>query len=240
MTEDIGGNELEVPRNHIIDFYTPENIKDQGYDSHLQDALSLLRMGPHELIDINGVHSTIDWQSDYTLTTENTPGTTKIKLWEQVQEQGREPFLLVDWNTKDGVVGVVEGREYTYAGTDEKAIFINWIVVKNSGTNDDDIYTYRGQNVASRMYDKVESVAREHGVKLLIAGINTDNPRSAGFHTKQGFRNESFSGELAADGSQKPHRTPNGAFIPPYSSEDTDSNGNVLKTNIDFYTKRLQ
>lgn len=202
----------EIPRSepisgwHCIDVYTPENIKGLAYDSHLQDALALLRRGIWELRDINGLEMTRREQSKYFLdegdlpdSTGNNP-VTMMKYWETQREAGRQPFLLVDWNTKDGIVGVVEGRIYNFYATQEETLFVNWVVVRNSGSNDDDGYSYRGRKVGEQLYSKVEELGRAYGVTLLIAGVNPLNSRSARFHEKSEFSKEQFSAELTPDG----------------------------------------
>lgn len=236
----------EIPRSerisdwHCVDVYTPENIGGLGNDPHLHDALFLLRCGIWELRDMNGIEMTLREQSKYEIANAYGYGNTFIGYWELQKTNNREPFLLVDWNTKDGIVAVAEGRKYFYAGTGEEAIFINWVVIRDTGSNDNDDYTYRGKKVAKRLYDKIEEQALECGVTLLIAGVNPLNGRSARFHEKSGFSKEQFSGEVASDGNPLPHRTPNGAFIPSFPIHGTDSRNNPVEGAIEFHTKRLR
>lgn len=264
MTEELAGEEPQVPSHHIM-VYTPENIQDLGYDSHLLDALSLLRQGIHELRDEDGIHSANEWKSSYSLVVENDSNTTRIALWEYMKEQQklvearkelskaemvekkRYPFLLVEWNTKDGIIGVLEGRRYIYEPTGDPAIFINWVVVRDYGSNDTDTYTYRGRHVvADSLYSKVEEMARQNGVKLIIAGVNSKNKSSQTFHEKRGFVNESTDKE----DNPQPYATDSGAFIPPFAINDIDSQGNKIVDkdsngketvrNTEFFTKRLK
>lgn len=232
-----------TPQRYFVDVFTPDTL---AYDSHTHDALFLLRRGIWELNDINGSEFTAHNQPDYDLRSKEVlpnakgAGTGVLEYWEAVQDQGREPFLMVVSNIKDGVVGVLEGRKYTYAGTDEPAIFVNWVVVENSGRNDSDEYSYRGKEVGNLMYDKLEEMAREHGIGLLIVGINDKNSKAIRFHEKRGFVKEEFAGELDEEGNPKPHATDRGIFHPPYPVEGFDSNGNRVEGVIEIYSKRLR
>lgn len=232
-----------TPMRHFVDVFTPDTLV---YDSHTQDALFLLRRGIWELHDINGSEFTAHNQPDYDLRPQEVfphakgTGTGVLEYWEAVQAQGREPFLMVVSNIKDGVVGVLEGRKYTYAGTNEPAIFVNWVVVENSGRNDSDEYSYRGKEVGNLMYDTLEEMAREQGIGLLIAGVNAANTKAIRLHEKRGFVKEEFAGELDEKGEPHPHATEHGIFHPPYQIEDTDSEGNKVEGIIEVYSKRLR
>lgn len=232
----------KILSSHHIDVFTPETIAGLGYDSHLQDAMFLLRQGIWELRDMNGMQSVRDWQPEYDVIVEDSA--TNITLWKHIEEGNRQqhddrkPFLLIDWNTRDGIVGVVEGREYHYRGTGERAIFINLVVVRNCASNDDDEYSYRGKRlVGGRLYKKVEELARNNTVTLLIAGVNCENKGSVRFHEKNGFVNEQYSEELAISGPDFAYRTENGAYVPPYREVD---DGSSFERVIEFYTKRLR
>lgn len=242
----------EIPRSepisgwHCIDVYTPENIKGLAYDSHLQDALALLRRGIWELRDINGLEMTRREQLKYFLDEGDLPDNTGnnpvalMKYWETQREAGRQPFLLVDWNTKDGIVGIVEGRIYNFYATEEEALFVNWVVVRDSGSNDDDGYSYRGRKVGEQLYNKVEELSRAYGVTLLIAGVNPANSPSIRFHRKRGFSSEQSLGLRSPNGYPIPHPTENGAFIPSFPIYGTDSRNNPVEGAIEFHTKRLR
>ncbi len=148
-------------------------------------------------------------------------------------------FEPVEWNTRDGIVGVVEGRECQYGGdTGERAIFINLVVVRNCASNDDDEYSYRGKGlVGDRLYKKVEELARNRNVTLLIAGVNRENKGSVKFHEKEGFVNEQYSKELSISGPDLAYRTENGAYISAHRETGAD---NSPERVIEFYTKRLR
>lgn len=219
-----------VPTPCFIDTYTPENITGlRRYDPHLLDALALLRQGIWEQREKNGITATDTEIFEYQLSGETN---ASIAFWGWQKTKNYHSFLLVAWNIRDNIVGVAEGRRYRHSGIDEDAIFVNWVVVRDCGSNDQDDYSYRGKGIASRLYRKVKQIAKDHDIKLLIAGINILNSRSIRFHEKEGFSNEKFAGEYSTDGLPMPHPTENGAFIPAWHLDE----GGI----IEFYTKRLK
>lgn len=210
---------------YFIDVYTPQNIaRLDRCEPHLLDALVLIRQGIWELRDINGIEKTIRAQSYYELIGKNPlsrrRNSTTINIWKQ-QEEGRiNPFLLVAWNIKDNIVGVVEGLHFTYPETDERTMFINWVVVRDSGGNDKYCYTYRGSQVGHMLYDKAEEIASENRLDMLVVTINRLNTGSVRFHLKRGF-----------------YTNPK---VPPYIISGIDSRGNPIQAEIQTFIKRLK
>ncbi len=246
---------------HHIETYTlkqgihPPLLQDESGnwyrdDTHILDAVSFLRRGILELREMDGEQGTLDQLNDYVFT--GTNDRTSFSQWdiqeaiekdrlekattpEQEQAAYRDSVLLVDRNTQDGIIGVLEGRIYTYAGTGDKALLINWVVTSNSGI-DDDSKGYRRSGVGIKLYQESEKLAREKGIELLIAAVNPENTASTAFHKRNGFLREEFDPSKTENGVMAAHKTEHGAFMPPYIFESED--GAPPKV-AEYYTKRL-
>jgi L-amino acid N-acyltransferase YncA len=207
-----------------VDLYTPKDL-DTTFNPRLWEALSLVRSGIFELRNISGVEATKSECDKYN-------GPAFREFWERVMGMDREPFLLASLTPNGGIVGVLEGRKYTYSGTRDRAIFVNWIVVDRK---------FRGKGVGSSIYKRVKEMARADDIKLLIAGINGKNANSRSLHLKEGFRLESPAEELSTgERIMLPFRTARGAYIPGYEVHDLDYMGNQVNRFIDVYTLLLK
>ncbi len=252
--------------SHQIDVYNPRNITppllqdEQGNQyrdtSDIQDALALIRQGIYELVGMNGLPATLDNQSDCSLSVGedglsivqwNTQkkiqddALNKAQTDEDKEKALRDSFLVIDRNTKDGIIGAAEGRIYTFAGTGEKALIVHWVATRATGSGDEDKYSYRGAGVAAAMYDRIEELAGQHNVKLMIAAVNPQNTASRRFHEGRGMHVEVFNPELASeydeDGNPRAYKTDNGAYIPPYIFGRDENN--VPTHYAEYYTKRM-
>ncbi len=223
-----------------IDVYTRDVFAQMGtegvYDPVLQDATSLIQYGAWGLRNLSGMGYMAREEiclASMTSGVDPEHPQPMVRRWESIS-QDREPFMMVAWDIHTGVVGVVEGRVYTYAPTGDKAIFIYWVVVRDTGDGDQ-ILSYQGRGVGRQLYEQVEAFARARGVDVIIAGVHTENTNSQHFHASRGFHNETCSG-----GDTCPHATPCGVYIPPYPIADIDEQGEFRTGQLAFWSKRLR
>ncbi len=227
----------EVPSNATIEVYT--SLNGLEFDNTSQDALSLIRRGIQEFGHLYGESEINEALGDYTM---DVPGVfspsdlSYQRTWEYYRSRKNgQPFLLVSRNSVDGVIGALDGRSYTYtyeiAGLEEAAIFINWVAVSNVASNEGSTYSYRGKHlVGASLYDKVEEIAEQNNVRLLIAGIHSNNVNSRRFHLSRGFSSQPWIAH-----PEKSHPTPKGAYIKDTPADENDP----AKGSIKYYTKRL-
>lgn len=219
-----------------VDIYTPKNAGDYR-DPRLCSALSLIRRGIYELRNMNGVENVMSQSNIYTVNPLNfdhqmgPPQSPFFEFWRYVEGMRRQPFLLAALAPNGGIVGALEGRKYTYAGTGDEAIFVNWVVVDRK---------YRKQGVGSSLCKTVESMGRAEGIELLMGGINRVNTPSQALFTRAGFVREKLQGDVPSGCEQGPFKTPNGAYVPSYKVHGTDAQGNEIKGYIDVWSKRLK
>lgn len=240
---------------HRFHTYTPNNIANLlPFDSYLQDTLNLLHYGIWKQRNQNGMLNTQLESAKYIADARKNPlrpiddieDAANLQEWWAIQGTERHPFLTSVSNSRDGVIGVLDGREYTNGITGELSIYVNWIVVRDSGTTEDDPYSYQGIGkvypVAKLLYLQTEDMARKSGVEVMMAGVNSRNRPSQKFHRNMGFHLAKFNpiiGGYDADGNPGGHKTSLGIYVPPYLSYDIDQYGREIISTIDIFSKRL-
>ncbi len=191
-----------------VQLYGYDDINTVSSDPQFGRGLSIIRRGIKEVAYLNGPEMTDHELEKY------TPQRGFEEYWKGQVESGRQPFLAVGWNNMLGDVAAMEGRFYTYKGTQDPAVFINWIATR-----------IKRVGIGTEFYRHVEGIAQQRGTRLLIAGIHQGNEPSQKLHDKVGFVKE-------VSDKAEPFATERGAFIPPYQLDEG-------RGAIEFYTKRV-
>jgi GNAT superfamily N-acetyltransferase len=216
-----------------IDTCTPNNVDISN--PILKASLKLIRRGVLALRNMDGIENTLDELGKYSIyrpsASHETPVIDFPTFWNNVTRQGRTPFLLAAHVGSERVVGALEGRKYVYNAyaSNTPAIFVNWVVTEEH---------YQRQGIATALYERVQDMARRDDIKLLIAGINTQNRGSERLHEKIGFIKESPAEELpTAEQIKHPFKTARGVYIPGYEIDGVDSKGQPINGFKDVWTK---
>lgn len=174
----------------------------------LNKPLAVIRKGIEDVSEMYGLNNSHIAQIEY------TPH-GYIDTWNEQISKDRTPFIL-SANDNRGLVGVIEGRIYTYKG--RRAIFVNWVVVPRDENQD-----RRRAGIGTYLYSQLEELAQKYGVEVIIAGVNPLNFPSEGLHSKFGYKPNA---EVDIASYDFPH--------------DFDTQGELFEPTVSFYQKQLE